>query len=413
MLKIKQLFSGKKKLIIKAGSFVFIIAVGFLGMNLLSSTEKHSNIKDFKPEIRTVNTQQVIFGDHTLEIEGNGVIESRQILNIISEATGVVLFAKNNLKDGTFVEKGEIIIDIDSKEVENNLYSLRSAFLNAVVIILPELKVENQQTYNKWYGYFESIDIHKNLPELPEVKDSQEKIKLSTRDIFNKYYMVKNQEILLSKHKIIAPFSGFIKSNGIIENSFVSKGQHLLTLSDAENLEISVPLLIEEINLIDFSSFPSVKIYSDKNGKGFITGKVLRRETSLDRNSQTLNVYVSFNNQSLNSYFLPGNYVNIKITGKKLKDIASIPRHLVDNDNFVYTMEDGKLSKQKVELVTIQHSKAIIKNTLPENTQLVTTILQKPLIGMEIQSTNNLVKPETEKNGIIELSSQNPSDKTE
>ena len=120
--KIKSRYLGKKQTLIKAGSVVIIIAVGFLGMNLLSSTKKHSNEADVKPEVRTVNTQQVTFGDHTLEIEGNGVIESQRTLNIISEASGVILFAKNNLKDGTFVEAGELIIDIDSREVENNLY---------------------------------------------------------------------------------------------------------------------------------------------------------------------------------------------------------------------------------------------------------------------------------------------------
>ena len=149
-----------------------------------------------------------------------------------------------------------MILDVDSREVENNLYSLRSAFLNSIASILPDMKIENEKTYNKWYEYFTSVDIHKNLPELPEIKSSQEKIKLSTRDIFSKYYAVKNQEILLSKYKIAAPFSGYIKSNGIIENSFVSKGQHLFTLIDAENLEISIPLLVEDINLIDFSSAP-------------------------------------------------------------------------------------------------------------------------------------------------------------
>src|SRR3972149_12272997 len=128
---MKSRLAGKKQTIVKIGSVVLIIAVGFLGMNLLSSTDKHSNAAEFKPEVRTVNTQTVTFGYLFLEIEGNGVIESQQTLNIISEANGVVLYAKNNLKNGTFVERGELIIDIDSREVENNLYSSRSAFLNA------------------------------------------------------------------------------------------------------------------------------------------------------------------------------------------------------------------------------------------------------------------------------------------
>ena len=396
----------KKQTILKLGAVIGIIAIGFLGMTLLSSTEKHSNARDSKPEVRTVNTEPVKFGNHILEIEGNGVIESQKTLNIISEANGVVLFAKNNLKDGTFVKEGETILDIDSREVENNLYSLRSSFLNAVASILPDMKIENSRIYEKWYEYFNKIEIKQNLPELPNITNLQEKIKLSSRDIFTKYYSVKNQEILLSKYKIIAPFDGFITSNGIIENSYISKGQQLFSISDAKNLEIAVPLLVEEINMINFSSTPLVKIYSDKNSNDLITGKILRKETNLDRNSQTLNVYVSFYNDNLNPYFLPGNYVNLKIQGKHLENVAAIQRSLINNDGFVYTMEKGKLAKKEVDLVTIQGNKAIIKNTLPKNTLLVTTVLQKPLIGMEIQSNNKTAKfnKETTEDKVDQLS---------
>ena len=390
----------KKQLIIKISSVVIIIAVGFLGMTVLSSSNKHSNERVSKPEARMVNTKAVKFGDHVLRIEGNGVIESQRILNIVSEANGVVLFAKNNLKNGTFVKEGEIILDIDPREVENSLYSLRSSFMNAVASILPDMKIENKQVYQKWFDYFNSIEIKKDLPELPHITNLQEKMKLSSRDIFTKYYSVKNQEILLSKYKIKAPFDGFITSNGIIENSYISKGQNLFSISDAKNLEIAVPLLVDEINMIDFSRNPAVKIYSDKDSEDFIYGKILRKETNLDRNSQTLNVYVSFHNSSMNPYFLPGNYVNLKIDGKHLENVAAIPRNLVDNDGFVYTMEKGKLAKAEVDLITVQGNKAIIKNTIPENTILVTTILQKPLIGMEIQSADKTAKAQKEKADI-------------
>jgi multidrug efflux pump subunit AcrA (membrane-fusion protein) len=393
----------KKQTIIKVSSVIVIIAAGFLGMTALSSSNKHSNAREDKAEIRTVNTQPVKFGDHTLQVEGNGVIESQRTLNIVSEATGIVLFAKNNLKDGTFVKEGETIIDIDTREVENNLYSLRSSFLNAVAAILPDMKIENNQVYQKWFDYFKSIEIKKDIPELPHVTNLQEKIKLSSRDIFAKYYSVKNQEILLSKYKITAPFDGFITSNGIIENSYVSKGQQLFSISDAKDLEIAVPLLVDDINMIDFSSTPSVKIYSDKNSQVAMHGKILRKETNLDRNSQTLNVYVSFNNNDMNPYFLPGNYVNLKIQGKNLENVAAIPRSLINNEKFVYTLKNGKLAKEDVELITVQGDKAIIKNTLPENTMLITTTLQKPLLGMELQSSGNTAKNQKEK----------PNDKTD
>ena len=177
----------------------------------------------------------------------------------------------------------------------------------------------------------------------------------------------------------------------------------MYTLSDARNVEIAVPLLVEEVNLLNFSSPPVVRVFPDKNEEEIIYGKIYRKETLLNRNSQTLNVYVTFQNSKLNSYFLPGNYVRVRIEGQKLKDVAKIPRYVVDNESHIYTMEDGKLARRKIELVTIQKDVAIIKNTIPEELELVTTILQKPLVGMNIKSVNEPIElklkeelPETE-----------------
>ena len=372
---------------IKIISTIGVIIVGFLVMSALGSTEKQSNKHEVTPEVRLVETETVNFGDLTLEIEGNGVVQSKRELNYVSEASGVVLFAKNDLKDGTFVGEGEKILQVDSREVENNLYTLRSEFMNSLAAVLPEIKIEDTDSYNKWYQYFLTLDIHKTIPELPEIKNSQEKIKLSGRNVFSKYYAVKNQEILLSKYNITAPFSGYIKSQGIISGSFINRGQQMFTLSDAKNVEIAVPLLVDEFNLIDFSHNPDVKIFSDK-GNDVLIGKIFRKETSLNRNSQTLNVYVSCTNNGLNPYFLSGNYVKLKIQGKRLKNMAKIPRYVVDNDSYVYTLEDGKLARRKVDVVAIQGDVAIIKNTVPEDMQIVTTILQRPLIGMTIKSAN-------------------------
>jgi membrane fusion protein, multidrug efflux system len=400
----------KKSTWIKISSTVAIVILGFFIMSSLGSAEKHSNQHEVPPEIRLVETESVNFGDLVLEIEGNGIVQSQRTLNYVSEATGVVMLAKNDLKDGTFVREGETVLEVDSREVENTLFTLRSEFMNAIAAVLPEIKIEDGNAYNKWYEYFTRLDIHSTTPELPEISVSQEKIKLSGRGIFSKYYAVKNQEILVSKYKIIAPFSGYIQSQGIIAGSFVSRGQQLLTLNDAKNVEVIVPLLVDEINLLDFSTTPTVKVYTDKSDTDILSGKIHRKETMLNRNSQTLNVYVSLSNDKLNPYFLPGNYVSLKISGRKLNNVARIPRYVVDNDNYVFTMEEGKLGRQKVDVITIQGDVAIIKNTVSDDMKIVTTILQKPLIGMNIKSANETLELKEEVTDIDEESTLSQAD---
>ena len=368
-----------------------VLAVGIIIMFVLGSTEKESNKRKLKPEVRTVETQIINFGNINLEITGYGTIKSQNELNVISEASGKVMFAKNNLRNGTFVKKGETVLIIDQREVENTLYSLRSNYLKAIASLLAEMKIENVNIYKKWSNYFKSIDIKKTIPELPYKLTSREKIKLSARDILTKFYAVKNQEILLTKYKITAPFNGFLESNGIIKNSIISKGMWLFKITDAKNLEVAIPLLAEDINMIDFLKNITVTLYSEKSDD-IIKGRIIRKEANLKRNSQTLDVFVAFKNNKLNTYFLSGNYIRVDIQGKHLKNVASIPRHLVDNDSFIYTMVNGKLAQSKVDIITIQNNYAIIRNTIPNKTEIIKTILQKPLIGMGLKSSSESLK---------------------
>ena len=134
---------------IKIASTAGVILIGVLVMLSLGSTEKHSKHREVPLEVRLVETESVNFGDIVLEIEGNGVIQSQRTLNFVSEATGVVLLAKNDLKDGTFVGEGETILEVDSREVENTLFTLRSGFMNAIAIVLPDIKIEDAESYDK------------------------------------------------------------------------------------------------------------------------------------------------------------------------------------------------------------------------------------------------------------------------
>jgi len=391
-----------KKIIIT----ITIIAFGFLGMMYLTSTNKTSNKRKEVVNIRKVETKKVIYDDFTLSVKGNGIVKSKQSLDVVSEATGKVLYAKNNAKNGTYYKKGEIILKIDSREVKNDLYSFRSDFMNSVASMLPELKNENNdEQYKKWYSYFNSLDIVKETPELPQTTDTREKIKASSRNVFSKYYKVKNQEILLSKYNIAAPFDGYISNSELIENSYVTRGQRLFTLIDAKNLEIAIPLLVDEVNLINFNTPPKVKIYSQKDKSKYIKGRIYRKDINLERTTQTINVYVSFVNRALASDFLPGNYVEAEITGKKLADVTIIPRHLIDSEGNVFVIKNGKLGRENVDVLTYQQDHAIISRSIPENSELVTTILQKPLVGMRISSIND-PEPKDEKVAVSDSNDQ-------
>jgi len=384
--------SNKKSIIYKISSSIIILIIGVFGMNMLGSSNKQAKKHDVVQEVRKVETQLLTHGNVQIKIEGNGIIEAQKTVDIISEVQGIVTFAKKDLKSGTFVKKSEIICKIDPRQAENSYQSQYAEFMRVLVSFLAFTNIESDELYDKWSSYYNEIDITKPIKDLPKITDPREKNQAISNNIYTQFYAVKNAEITLSKHTIFAPFDGYLTSNGIVKDSYINYGQKLVSLQDVTHIEISVPLLLEDAQWIDFTKNPKVKVYWENDLDSWTYGNIFRKENQLDRNSQSINIFVSLNNYTLNQHLFPGNYVRVMIEGVTLPNVATIPRNIVNNDNQIYFVDDSsRLGRARVNVVSMQGDLALIENSLSDSTKIVTSILQKPLLGMPIEDMSNAI----------------------
>ncbi len=382
---------GNKKNIIKnLLSFIIILIIGVAGMKMLGSTKKQATKREAVQEVRKVETQLLIHGDVQIKIEGNGTIEAQKTVDIVSEAQGIVIYAKNDLKSGTYVKKGEVICKIDQRQAENQFQSQYAEFMRVLVSFLAFTNIESEELYNKWSNYYNEIDINKPIQDLPETTDQREKNQAISNNLYTQYFAVKNSEIALSKYTIVAPFDGYITFGGIVKDSYINYGQKLVSLQDVTHIEISVPLLLVDAKWIDFTKNPKVKVFWGNDPNNWATGRIYRKENQLNPNSQSINVFVSLENKSLNQNLFPGNYVDVIIDGVTIPNLATIPRNIVDNDNRIYFVDDSsKLGRARVNVVLMQGDFALIEKSLNDSLKIVTSILQKPLVGMPVEDIND------------------------
>jgi multidrug efflux pump subunit AcrA (membrane-fusion protein) len=381
----------KKSVIIKILSFIMILIIGVFGMKILGSSKKQTKKRAVVQEVRKVETQLLTHGDVQIKIEGNGTIVAQKTVDMVSEVQGIVTFAKNDLKSGTYVKKGEIICKIDPRLAENSYQSQYAEFMRVLILFLAYTNSESDDLYNKWSKYSNELDINKPIKDLPEITDPRERNQAISNNIFTQYFAVKNAEIALSKYIIFAPFDGYITSNGIVKDSYINFGQKLVSLQDVTHIEISVPLLLEDARWIDFRLNPKVKVYWGNEPDNWTYGKIYRNENQLNRNSQSINVFVSLENKALNHNLFPGNYVRVMIEGITIPNVATIPRNIVDNENQIYFVDDSsKLGRMRVNIVSVQGDLVIVEKLLGDSIKIVTSILQKPLIGMPIEDVNTV-----------------------
>jgi len=306
-------------------------------------------------------------------------------LNLVSFVGGEVIYSKEDLKSGLLVKKGEILLKIDDREAQNRTQQVRSGLINAIVSLIPELRGNAQTgTYEKWNNYLEQLNMS-NTPDLPSISDAQERIRVSMHNIFNQHAMVKNAEITLERHTIRAPFDGYLVSDGVIAGTWISPGQVVVSLINPFQLEIAVPLALSELQLLSDDSRPLATVTPTEDPGKHLSGYLGRQNAHIDKRSQTVTIHVELDNPDLDPAFLPGNYMDIYIQGKKFSDVAVLPRDVVAPGPYVYTMEDSLLARYPVEVLASEGDSLIISRGLvASGSDVVTTLLQNPIIGMRI-----------------------------
>ncbi len=83
---------------------------------------------------------------------------------------------------------------------------------------------------------------------------------------------------------------------------------------------------------------------------------------------------------------LLGEYVRVEIDGKLLSDVVSIPRSALHDGNQVWLIDDQQqLQITSADLIWRDSDRVLLRNTLPENTKLVTSNLSTAVSGMTLR----------------------------
>lgn len=369
----------------RVGTAISILVVGAGVMGVLASTKEEAKKKEATQRVRQVATTPMLYTDHTLQIHGNGSIESQQRLDLVSFVGGEVVYSSGDLKSGLFVKKGAVLLKIDDREAQNRTLQARSGLINAIVSLIPELRGNAQdQTYKKWNSYLEQLNMS-STPELPPITDAQERIRVSMHNIFNQHATVKNTEITLERHTIRAPFDGYLVNDGVIAGTWISPGQVAVSMINPFLLEIAVPLALSELGLLNDDDSPTAIVSPSEEPTKHLTGILRRQNAHIDKRSQTVTIHIELSNPDLDPAFLPGNYMDIYIQGNRLTDVAVLPRDVIAPGPYVYTMEDSLLARYPVEIVASEGDSLLIaRGEVAPGTHVVTTQLQSPIIGMRI-----------------------------
>ncbi len=361
---------------------IVILIIGFIAMRILISMKKEPPKRATVARPKIVAAEVVELKDTPSQITAYGRLMSAQPITLFSEVSGEIMRGSVPFQPAQSFKKGDLLLKIDDRQIKLDINTAKSDFLNAVASVLPELKVDFPEEYEKYQTYFDCCGFDEKLGELPETDNQKVKLYLSRFNVYKLYFAVRNLEIRLEKHYFYGPFDGSIVSADLRVGSTVRVGSQLGQIINLEKLEVELPVPAIDIQWIDRSK-PLTFISSEIAGQW--RGKIQRIGKNIDTRTQSVQVYASVDRGDQNGLY-NGVFLKAQIPGTVIKNGISIPRKAIYEDKFVYRIKDGKLDYREVDISFQETESVIVTGGLVNGDTLVVEVLQGVTPGMLAQA---------------------------
>lgn len=356
---------------------IVILVGAIMGANLLKGSKKKNKPKS-DANIPTAFISMAKNENVAVNILENGRLSAKHKIDLYSEVEGLMEQTSGEFKAGEYFSKGEVLVKIKSNDFYANLQAQKSILQNLITAILPDLKSDYPEAYDKWNNYLRSFDIEKPISPLPEPTSEKEKYFLTGKNIYTTYYNTKNLEITYNKYILRAPYSGVLTEALVTPGSLVRKGQRLGEFIDPSVFELELALSKELIHSIKIGT--PVTVTNPENREQSWNGKVTRINGKINSTTQTIQVFVQLKGETLKE----GMYLEANIAGKEQVDAIELQRNLLIDNRKLYAVDkDSLLFLTPVQVLHKTRTTAIVQG-VEDGTWLVQRAIPGAYSGMKV-----------------------------
>ncbi|MDX1544517.1 MAG: efflux RND transporter periplasmic adaptor subunit [Christiangramia sp.] len=376
----------KRKIILSFLGIVLIIAAIF-GAKLIID----SNVKEKPPVRKTVKSvfiDTVENGTVPIIVPANGNITALHRMELYSEVQGIFRYSSKDFRPGQKYRRGQVLLSIDSEEYRASVQAAKSDLYNNITSIMPDLRLDYPEAFQKWEKYLNNFDMAKAVPPLPETKTEQEQYFITGRGIISAYYNVKNLEERLAKYSIIAPYDGILTEALVNKGTLIRPGQKLGEYIDPSVYELEVSIAKKFSDILEVGK--KVEL-SNLEGTQTFEGTVSRINGKVNQETQSIRVFIRVENPELSE----GMYLEAKLDAKEEQNAIEIPRELLVERSKVFIVKDSTLNLVDVDPVYFTSNTVVIKG-LEDGTKILSATVPGAYSGMlvKVEGQKDLLKKE-------------------
>jgi RND family efflux transporter MFP subunit len=325
-------------------AIVLLIVVAIIAFKIIGGTSSSDQRKQPAPIVKIEQPhRETIF--NALKFTGD-VIPIQQA-NIFSKVSGNLEKVYTDM--GTYVQKGQLLAQIDTTEIYQQFQQMSATYQNAKL------------TYQRNKDLSEQ-----NLIAKQDLDNAEAAMKVASANF-------EAARIRLDYARITAPFSGFITKRFLDPGALVtSNNATMFTLMDLNAMKIIVNVLEKDIPLAKIGKKASVTVDAFP-GKEFY-GSVGRISEAVDLSTRTMDVEVDIPNSE--HLLKPGMFASVTIIVNERGKAITVPTQAILKDAkgfFLYIVNDKTAKRISVNPGIEQDTRTEILSGLNGNESIITT----------------------------------------
>ncbi|MCW8956294.1 MAG: efflux RND transporter periplasmic adaptor subunit, partial [Gammaproteobacteria bacterium] len=213
---------------------------------------------------------------------------------------------------------------------------------------------------------------------------------------------VKQQEAIIRRKVIRAPFAGLAGIRQVDLGQFVEAGNPIVSLQALD--PVYVDYTLSERYLTRLQTGQEVRLQLDAIPDRVFTGAISALNAGVDTGTRTLKVRATLENSD--HVMRPGMFAQVETITDEARPVLTLPRTAISFNtygNFVFVISKNEqdmlmVKRTPVETGDIQNGRVVVKG-LPMATQVVRTGLVKLRDGMPVKVDNQIVLNDAEIKG--------------
>ena len=330
--------------------------------------------------------------DYPVEIDSFGTVKPRTQSMLVAQVSGLIIDINEQFREGGFFEKGDMLLQLDDRDLKAEVKSAQANLLNAEQNLLEE-QARGRQALTDWQRLGNESEPSILVLRKPQLAAAQ-------AQVLSAQAQLEKAQLNLERTKIKAPYAGRVLNRSVDLGQVVSNNMQLATIYATDSVEIRLPIKNKDLPFINLPEQyrdgaknqrgSAVNFTSDLIGEQQWQGQLIRTEGAIDESAQQLYVVAKINDPykstSDNQYPVKiGQYVKAKINGKVASQVLVIPNSAIYQGSYVYVVENGTLQRKNIALAWQNALQGIVSKGLEAGSQLVLTPLGQVSSGTPVQ----------------------------